>query len=127
MDDHQELLCQVLGCDEPGTEAHHWVPREVFGAESEKWPRAVLCKTHHDEWHRRMVGYRVDTTSDLKTAIAESATAKRMDRPAGTCCVILKDCASANCRSCGVRMDHDVHSTDEGFWCAKHCPAERHK
>jgi hypothetical protein len=26
----------------------------VFGDEADDWPMALLCRPHHEEWHRRM-------------------------------------------------------------------------
>lgn len=42
-------------------------------------------------------------------------------------CVILKLCCSGACRFCGVWMDREVHSTDEGLTCAACCKKEKHK
>lgn len=42
-------LCAV--CQSPFTELHHFAPRHLFGDDCEKWPKAYLCKTHHNQWH----------------------------------------------------------------------------
>lgn len=43
-------------------------------------------------------------------------------------CVILKSCASGPCSVCREWLDREVHSTDAGgFFCAEHCPAEKHR
>lgn len=62
--------CVVEGCsDAERSELHHFAPRSVFDnggwgprgpekPEADRWPMAWLCRSHHVEWHRRMVGYR---------------------------------------------------------------------
>jgi hypothetical protein len=46
--------CARLGCDREAVEDHHFAPRAKFGDEADDWPRALLCREHHIEWHRRM-------------------------------------------------------------------------
>lgn len=41
--------CFVCGADE--AELHHFAPRAYYGKDCERWPKAYLCKRHHDEWH----------------------------------------------------------------------------
>lgn len=42
-------------CGARGAEEHHWAPRAIFGKESaDDWPKDFLCKSCHDEWHRRV-------------------------------------------------------------------------
>lgn len=46
--------CSRRGCELEAVEDHHFAPRAVFRDEADDWPRALLCQTHHAEWHRRM-------------------------------------------------------------------------
>lgn len=55
---HEPPDCSVDRCAEPGTEDHHFAPKNVFGADADRWPIAPLCHEHHREWHERMDGYR---------------------------------------------------------------------
>ena len=48
-----KIECQVVGCDEPGVQWHHWAPRSIWGEQADDWPGALLCRTHHAEWHKR--------------------------------------------------------------------------
>lgn len=50
--------CAVAGCPLPGRDEHHFAPRNTFDEEADMWPTAALCRGHHQEWHRRMDGYR---------------------------------------------------------------------
>ena len=46
--------CEIENCNNPG-EVHHWAPRAYrneFGDEWPLWPTIILCKQHHDLWHR---------------------------------------------------------------------------
>lgn len=52
---HLYIDCAVFGCQNPGVEDHHFAPSCVWGNEDNNWPRALLCKPHHDEWHKRML------------------------------------------------------------------------
>lgn len=45
--------CAYTGCDNIGSERHHYGPRAVFGDEADNWPVGPLCRPHHQEWHRR--------------------------------------------------------------------------
>lgn len=57
IDDYRENNPPCSVCDKSGTEYHHFAPRNVFGAEADRWPGAWLCVKHHREWHDRMSGY----------------------------------------------------------------------
>lgn len=46
--------CARRGCEMEAVEDHHFAPRAVFGDEADEWPRALLCREHHAEWHARM-------------------------------------------------------------------------
>jgi hypothetical protein len=46
--------CARRGCDQEAIEDHHFAPQAVFREEADDWPRALLCREHHMEWHRRM-------------------------------------------------------------------------
>ena len=35
-------------------ECHHLAPRAQFGAACDRWPTVMVCRTCHEEWHRRM-------------------------------------------------------------------------
>ena len=43
--------CEFYGCEEIGTEMHHWAPRHLFIFDADKWPVSYLCKYHHKIWH----------------------------------------------------------------------------
>ena len=44
--------CAVEGCGRTGTERHHFFPVAIFGrAFADRWPTAVLCPSHHQQWH----------------------------------------------------------------------------
>lgn len=45
----QPRICDVCGAS--GAEMHHWAPRYLFGDDSEKWPKAMLCVPCHRKWH----------------------------------------------------------------------------
>jgi hypothetical protein len=39
-------------------ESHHWAPQEIFGyEEADTWPKSLLCRKCHVEWHARMNEY----------------------------------------------------------------------
>lgn len=54
---HSAHPCSVTGCTNTGHERHHWAPVAVFGATADAWPTSLLCREHHQEWHRAMTGY----------------------------------------------------------------------
>ena len=44
--------CAVEGCQNKGTQNHHFFPKHLFGY-SEKAPQAYLCYYHHmQQWHK---------------------------------------------------------------------------
>lgn len=47
------LVCCVEGCTNHDVEWHHFAPKGIFGEDAEKWPKAWVCKAHHDDWHKR--------------------------------------------------------------------------
>ncbi len=55
-DTESRVMCEVIGCERPGFEEHHWAQRGVF-ADAKLWPRSALCRYHHDLWHKRMEQY----------------------------------------------------------------------
>lgn len=44
--------CEVRGCDNIGSEYHHYAPQHLF-EDAEDWATGWLCKPHHDLWHER--------------------------------------------------------------------------
>ncbi len=49
-------LCEH--CGEPGTQSHHWAPKEIFGAEeAARWPQSDLCRKCHDIWHKTIESF----------------------------------------------------------------------
>jgi hypothetical protein len=44
--------CEVEGCENKGTELHHFAPRHLFN-DCELWPKGWLCKFHHSLWHEK--------------------------------------------------------------------------
>ena len=44
--------CEVLGCQNKGTEYHHYAPRHLF-EDAELWVTGFLCKEHHMLWHKK--------------------------------------------------------------------------
>lgn len=45
----QKNYCAVCGSSD--VELHHFAPTHLFGSESDKWPKAYLCRKHHKQWH----------------------------------------------------------------------------
>ena len=46
---------RCVRCGARGAEIHHWAPQAIFGTdEANRWPKDFLCKSCHDEWHRRV-------------------------------------------------------------------------
>lgn len=43
--------CEVCG-ERGSSEEHHWAPWYLFGDETDKWPRSVLCRGCHQRWHQ---------------------------------------------------------------------------
>ena len=43
-------FCVVCGNGE--VELHHWAPKSMFKEDAEKWPKDVLCKNCHAQWHK---------------------------------------------------------------------------
>lgn len=50
-DDKLEVVCEVVGCERPGFENHHWARLGVY-PDAPNWPQSALCKYHHDLWHK---------------------------------------------------------------------------
>ncbi|HET8707729.1 MAG TPA: hypothetical protein VFM46_15610 [Pseudomonadales bacterium] len=46
--------CAVKGCENIGTELHHFAPRHLFFERADYWPTAYLCDAHHREWHDKV-------------------------------------------------------------------------
>jgi len=44
------IPCDYLGCENEGTERHHYAPREFFN-DADKWKVGYLCVYHHKLWH----------------------------------------------------------------------------
>lgn len=40
-------------CGRLGTELHHFAPQHLF-EDADLWPKSYLCRSHHNEWHRRI-------------------------------------------------------------------------
>lgn len=36
-------------------EEHHWAPRKYFN-DADNWPKSMLCRSCHEEWHQVMTG-----------------------------------------------------------------------
>ena len=53
-DDYRANNPPCAVCNKRGTELHHFAPKELFPDTFEDWPKAYLCKTHHDEWHNKL-------------------------------------------------------------------------
>jgi hypothetical protein len=51
-DDEPYSLCEKCGA--PYAEIHHWAPRYIFGIDADKWPTSALCRSCHEEWHRKV-------------------------------------------------------------------------
>jgi hypothetical protein len=47
--------CERCGQWECGVEFHHWAPRAIF-EDADHWPGSWLCKSCHNEWHKKMNG-----------------------------------------------------------------------
>lgn len=37
-------------------EEHHWAPYKIFGNDAESWPKSMLCRKCHEEWHQKVTG-----------------------------------------------------------------------
>jgi len=44
--------CCYKGCENKGTELHHFAPRALF-SDADNWPQGFLCKKHHQIWHMK--------------------------------------------------------------------------
>lgn len=44
--------CVVEGCQNKGTQLHHFAPRHLFET-ADDWPTGYLCTPHHFEWHKK--------------------------------------------------------------------------
>jgi len=42
------------------TEEHHLAPKELFGEQADKWPRVMVCRGCHMEWHRKIINAIID-------------------------------------------------------------------
>ncbi len=51
-----EAQCEVSGCERPA-EVHHVAPRALFGDQCNQWPKVLLCREHHNEWHTTVTPY----------------------------------------------------------------------
>lgn len=45
-------VCEYLGCQNKGTEYHHFAPRHLFD-DADSWTTGYLCKEHHRIWHEK--------------------------------------------------------------------------
>ena len=45
------IPCSYIGCENKGTELHHFAPKQFF-QDADNWPMNYLCKYHHDLWHK---------------------------------------------------------------------------
>jgi len=51
--DNSQITTPCEVCGKFGVELHHWAPKHLFGdTESEKWPKAWLCRECHAKWHK---------------------------------------------------------------------------
>jgi ssDNA-binding Zn-finger/Zn-ribbon topoisomerase 1 len=44
--------CEVRGCENVGSEYHHFAPKHLFDNYGD-WHTGYLCREHHAEWHER--------------------------------------------------------------------------
>ena len=49
-----EIGPRCVKCGQRGAEENHWAPKAIFGSEADNWPKDMLCKPCHAEWHAKV-------------------------------------------------------------------------